>query len=71
MAGSNRWVLYSRARPKIFEPGGTEAIFTLPNGMLAYIIADENGNIVEDSDILLDTNQKRRDAVNALGTGVL
>ncbi len=49
-----------------FEPGGTEAIFTLPNGMLAYIIADENGNIVEDSDILLDTNLNNFRAVTAI-----
>ena len=40
-----------------FNEGGREAIFTLPNGMLAYVIADENGLLVEDSDILLDTNQ--------------
>jgi serine/threonine-protein kinase len=40
-----------------FNEGGREAIFTLPNGMLAYLIADENGLLVEDSDILLDTNQ--------------
>jgi hypothetical protein len=40
-----------------FIPGGTEAVFNLPNGMLAYIIADADGNILEDSDILLDTNQ--------------
>jgi hypothetical protein len=40
-----------------FNEGGREAIFTLPNGMLAYLIADENALLVEDSDILLDTNQ--------------
>ncbi|MEY2935197.1 MAG: Serine/threonine-protein kinase pkn1 [Pseudomonadota bacterium] len=52
--------------PFDFEAGGTEAIFTLPNGMLAYIIADENDNIVEDSDILLDTNQNNFRAVTAV-----
>jgi mono/diheme cytochrome c family protein len=40
-----------------FAEGGSEAIFTLPNGFLAYIIADENRNIVEESDILFDTLQ--------------
>lgn len=40
-----------------FNEGGREAIFTLPNGMLAYLIADANGNFVQDSDILLDTSQ--------------
>jgi len=49
-----------------FTPGGTEAIFTLPNGMLGFIIADANDVIVEDSDILLDTNQNNFRAVTAV-----
>ena len=49
-----------------FTPGGTEVIFTLPNGMLAFIIADANGNIVEDSDILLDTSQNNFKAITAV-----
>jgi len=49
-----------------FQPGGTEVIFTLPNGMLGFIIADENDNIVEDSDILLDTNQNNFRAVTSV-----
>jgi len=49
-----------------FEPGGTEAIFTLPNGMLGFIIADQNDNIVEDSDILLDTNQNNFRAITSV-----
>ncbi len=49
-----------------FIAGGTEAIFTLPNGMLGYIIADANDAIVEDSDILLDTNQNNFRAVTAV-----
>ncbi|MEY2933183.1 MAG: Serine/threonine-protein kinase pkn1 [Pseudomonadota bacterium] len=49
-----------------FTPGGTEAIFTLPNGMLAYIIADANDTIVEDSAILLDTNQNNFRAVTSV-----
>lgn len=49
-----------------FNEGGREAIFTLPNGMLAYLIADENGNFVEDSDILLDTSQNNFRAVTAV-----
>jgi mono/diheme cytochrome c family protein len=40
-----------------FNEGGREAIFTLPNGMLAYLIADEAGNLAEDSNILFDTKQ--------------
>jgi mono/diheme cytochrome c family protein len=49
-----------------FTPGGTEAIFTLPNGMLGFIIADANNAIVEDSDILLDTNQNNFRAVTSV-----
>jgi hypothetical protein len=49
-----------------FAEGGTEAIFTLPNGMLGFIIADEAGNIVEDSDILLDTNQNNFRAITSI-----
>jgi serine/threonine-protein kinase len=49
-----------------FAAGGTEAIFTLPNGMLGFIIADENDAIVEDSDILLDTNQNNFRAITSV-----
>jgi len=49
-----------------FTPGGTEAIFTLPNGMLGFIIADAAGKIVEDSDILLDTNQNNFKAITSV-----
>lgn len=49
-----------------FAEGGTEAIFTLPNGLFGFIIADENSNIVEDSDILLDTNQNNFRAVTSI-----
>jgi serine/threonine-protein kinase len=49
-----------------FIAGGTEAIFTLPNGLLAYVIADANDAIVEDSDILLDTNQNNFRAVTSV-----
>jgi mono/diheme cytochrome c family protein len=49
-----------------FTPGGSEAIFTLPNGMLAYIIADANDRIVEDSDILLDTSQDNHRAITSV-----
>jgi serine/threonine-protein kinase len=52
--------------PFNFTPGGTEAIFTLPNGMLGFIIADANDAIVEDSDILLDTNQNNFRAITAV-----
>jgi mono/diheme cytochrome c family protein len=52
--------------PFDFAEGGTEAIFTLPNGMFGYIIADENGLIVEDSDILLDTKQNNFRAVTSV-----
>lgn len=40
-----------------FNEGEREAIFTLPNGMLAYLTADADGNLLEESDILLDTSQ--------------
>jgi hypothetical protein len=49
-----------------FTPGGSEAIFTLPNGMLAYIIADANDRIIEDSDILLDTSQDNHRAITSI-----
>jgi hypothetical protein len=49
-----------------FAAGGTEAIFTLPNGMLGFIIADANDVIVEDSDILLDTNQNNFRAITSI-----
>jgi len=52
--------------PFDFAEGGTEAIFTLPNGMLGFIIADADGLIVEDSDILLDTNQANFRAVTSI-----
>ena len=40
-----------------FEETGREAIFTLENNMMGFIIADADGNILEDSDILLDFTQ--------------
>ena len=49
-----------------FAAGGSEAIFTLPNGMLAYIIADANDNIVEESKILLDRSQDDFLAITAV-----
>jgi mono/diheme cytochrome c family protein len=49
-----------------FNEGGREAIFTLPNGMLAYLISDEDGNLVEDSDILLDVSQNNFRAVTSV-----
>jgi mono/diheme cytochrome c family protein len=49
-----------------FAEGGTESIFTLENGLFGFIIADADGNIVEDSDILLDTNQNNFRAVTAV-----
>jgi len=49
-----------------FTPGGSEAIFTLPNGLLGFIIADANDNIVEDSDILLDTSQNNFKAITSV-----
>ncbi|HEU4581126.1 MAG TPA: hypothetical protein VFS67_22870 [Polyangiaceae bacterium] len=62
-AGANESIF---ADPFGFSPGGSEAIFTLPNGMLGFIIADENDNIVQDSDILLDTNQNNFRAITAV-----
>jgi mono/diheme cytochrome c family protein len=52
--------------PFNFTPGGTEAIFTLPNGLMAFIIADGNNVIKEDSDILLDTNQNNFRAITSI-----
>ncbi len=58
------------ADPFGFAAGGTEAIFTLPNGLLGFIVADDQGNIVEESDILIDRTQndfKARTAVSCSG----
>jgi len=52
--------------PFAFNEGGREAIFTLQNGLLGFIIADDAGAIVEDSDILLDTNQNNFRAVTSI-----
>jgi mono/diheme cytochrome c family protein len=49
-----------------FNEGGREAIFTLPNGMLAYLIADADANLVEDSNILLDSNQGNFRAITSV-----
>jgi len=49
-----------------FNEGGREAIFTLPNGMLAYLIADADANLVQDSDILLDTSQNNYRAITSI-----
>jgi mono/diheme cytochrome c family protein len=49
-----------------FNEGGREAIFTLPNGMLGYLIADANANLVQDSDILLDTSRDNFRAVTSV-----
>jgi len=49
-----------------FNEGGREAIFTLPNGMLGYLIADENGTLLEDSDILLDSSQNNYRAITSV-----
>jgi len=45
------------SNPFGFNQGGTEAIFTLLNGMLGFIIADRDDAIVAESNILLDTFQ--------------
>jgi len=52
--------------PFAFNEGGREAIFTLNNGLLGFLIADDAGNLVEDSDILLDTNQNNFRAVTSI-----
>jgi serine/threonine-protein kinase len=43
--------------PLDFQAVGSEAIFSLPNGLHAYVIFDQNGNTAEESDILFDTVQ--------------
>lgn len=45
------------ADPFGFNQGGTEAIFSLPNGLLGFIIADDNDDIVGETNLLLDTFQ--------------
>lgn len=34
-----------------------ELVFTLPNGLLGHVLADENGSVRDDSALTLDTNQ--------------
>lgn len=41
--------------PLGFEPGETEVIFTLPNGLHGYASFDDNGQALEESSILFDT----------------
>lgn len=43
--------------PLDFQAIGSEAIFSLPNGLHGYAIFDENGQTIEESDILFDTLQ--------------
>jgi hypothetical protein len=43
--------------PLDFRAGGSESIFSLPNGLQAYAIFDDNGTTVAESDILFDTLQ--------------
>jgi hypothetical protein len=45
---------------------GSEAVFSLPNGLQAYIIFDENGNRLEESPILFD-NVTQNDNVMRAG----
>lgn len=52
-----------------FNEGEREAIFTLPNGMLGYLTADANGNLLEESDILLDTSQNNFRALTGVSCG--
>ncbi|HVZ35607.1 MAG TPA: hypothetical protein VG963_24445, partial [Polyangiaceae bacterium] len=52
--------------PFNFRAGGSEAIFTRPNGMLGFLIADANGVLQQDSDILLDTSQNDFKAVTSI-----
>jgi len=52
--------------PFAFAPGGSEAIFSLPNGMNGFIIADAAQAIIEESDILLDTSQNDFRAVTSI-----
>ncbi|HVZ31883.1 MAG TPA: hypothetical protein VG963_05625, partial [Polyangiaceae bacterium] len=52
--------------PFNFQAGGSEAIFTRPNGMMGFLIADANGVLQQDSDILLDTSQNDFKAVTSI-----
>jgi mono/diheme cytochrome c family protein len=52
--------------PFNFVAGGSEAIFTRPNGMMGFLIADANGVLQQDSDILLDTSQNNFKAVTSI-----
>jgi len=52
--------------PLGLETGGREAIFTLPNGMMAFLIADATGAIAIDSEVLLDTQQANLRAIASI-----
>lgn len=45
------------ADPLTLDNDGSVTLFTLPNGLLGFAIFDAEGNRIDDSDILLDTNQ--------------
>jgi len=45
------------AAPLGLQGGSREAIFSLPNGMMAFLIADATGNIALASDVLVDAQQ--------------
>jgi hypothetical protein len=49
---------------------GSEAVFSLPNGLQAYIIFDENGNRLEESPILFD-NITQNDNVMRAGVSCM
>jgi hypothetical protein len=62
----NLWQIFSDvdgAAALIDDPLGTppaqerELSFTLPNGLLGHVLADANGNRIDESDQLLDTNE--------------
>jgi hypothetical protein len=43
--------------PLSFRPSGTLALFSLPNGLFGFLIANEGGSIVAESNLLTDASQ--------------
>ncbi len=54
--------------PLGFQEAGGEAIFHLPNGLLAYLIMDAQGNLLDEvpNDVATDPNSKTREVIGAV-----
>ena len=49
--------LVERRQRRIHVSEGRELVFTLPNGLLGHILADADGQRIDESNLILDTNE--------------